>query len=139
LNEPALIASPSHTDERGIVCPVELEEPAVRFYLSRNWMVGQVRAWHGHPKEWRVVRCLTGSAKVCAMRMKKHADVREFVLTDQKSEVLYIPAGWANGWKGLSHNCELLYLAPTHYEDRDDVRIDGEIQAQVWKRGVGVW
>lgn len=132
-SEPTLIPSPAHTDERGILCPVELSEPAVRFYLARNWMRGQIRAWHGHPREWRIVRCVTGVAKVCAMRIDEHSDVRQFVLTDQKSEVLYIPAGWANGWKSLSLDCELLYLAPTHYADRDDVRISSTIQAEVWE------
>lgn len=131
-SEPRLIATPSHSDERGILCPVELDEPAVRFYIASNWLLRSFRAWHGHPKEWRIVRCIRGAAKVCAMNMADHADIRQFILTDQKSEVLHIPAGWANGWQNLSHGTELLYLAPAHYADRDDVRFDPAIGASVW-------
>ena len=133
MNGPKLIQTPAISDDRGMVCPVELDFAAVRFYTSRNWRVLHYRAWHGHPKEWRKIRCIAGAAKVCAMDMADNDRVREFFLTSLKSELLYIPAGWANGWQSLSLDAELLYMAPTHYADRDDVRLDSSIHAELWE------
>lgn len=130
---PVLVHCEAHADERGILWPIELPEAAVRIYLSRNWMVDRVRAWHGHPIEWRIVKCIIGSAKVCALNLENRDDVREFLLTDQKADILFIPAGWANGWKSLTMNCEMLYVAPTHYKDRDDIRLDSDLHSEVWK------
>ena len=132
---PKLIKVDRHNDSRGQLIPVELEEPAMRFYTSTNWMCGMVRAWHGHPKEWRVVRCIRGAAKICALDMSDMKTVHEFVLSSDKSEVLYIPKGFANGWKSLRFDAEMLYLSPTHYADRDDVRIDSDIRKDVWGQG----
>lgn len=129
---PELIKVECHNDSRGQLTPVELEEPALRFYTSFNWMCGMVRAWHGHPKEWRVVRCIRGAAKVCVIDMSDMKTVYEFVLSGDKGEVLHIPKGYANGWKSLRLDTELLYLAPTHFSDRDDVRIDSDIRKDVW-------
>ena len=130
---PKKIAVPEKFDDRGRLWPIELEGEARRFYIVKNWeRLGQhVRAWHGHPNEWRLVKCLSGSAQISCLNLDDHSDVESFFLSNHP-EVVFMPAGWAMGWMNIKPGTKLLFAAPTHYADRDDVRLDPSIRDDVW-------
>lgn len=134
--KPTLIDIGHHLDDRGIIEVVEFQDRPSRVYFATNWMVGTVRGWHGHPYEWRLVTCVSGAAKIGVAEMREDGliDPEFFILKAMEGKAVYIPDGYANGWKSLTHGSTLCYVAPTLYKDRDDVRYPWDIFGeQVWK------
>src|SRR5438046_10605951 len=79
-----------------------------RFYAVSNHRSGFVRAWHAHRKEAKYVHLARGSAIVGAVKVddwekpSRDLKVERFVLSSAKPSVLYIPAGYANGFMSLT-------------------------------------
>ena len=103
-----------------------------RFYLVSNYRAGFVRAWHAHRRESKYVTVVQGAAVVAAVaiddwdRPSKTAQVHRFVLSAQKPSILFIPAGYANGFMSLTPDTKLLFLSTATVEESrsDDVRYD---------------
>ena len=103
-----------------------------RFYTVKNHRRGFVRAWHAHSREAKYVTVLEGAAVVGAVRIdnweKPAADVAvaRYVLSARKPTVLYIPAGYANGFMSLTDDARLIfYSTATLAESQgDDIRYD---------------
>lgn len=103
-----------------------------RFYWVTNHRSGFVRAWHAHRHEAKYVTVVKGSALIGAVEIddwenpSKDNKVWRYVLNVHKPAVLYIPAGYANGFKSLTDDAKLIFfststLAETH---GDDIRYD---------------
>jgi dTDP-4-dehydrorhamnose 3,5-epimerase-like enzyme len=103
-----------------------------RFYLVSNHRSGFVRAWHAHRREAKYVMLVQGSAIVAAVliddweRPSKEAQVHRYVLSSNKPAVLYIPAGYANGFMSLTSDAKLMFFSTSSMEETrgDDVRYD---------------
>jgi dTDP-4-dehydrorhamnose 3,5-epimerase-like enzyme len=56
----------------------------------------------------------------------RHADVARFVLSVERPSVLYIPAGYANGFMSLTEDAQLAVFSTSNIEESrdDDVRFD---------------
>jgi dTDP-4-dehydrorhamnose 3,5-epimerase-like enzyme len=94
-----------------------------RFYQVQNHKRDFIRAWHGHHYEAKYVYIASGSALVGAANMETN-EVNKFVLSSQSPKVLYIPAGYANGFKTLEENTIILFFSTSDINAslNDDIR-----------------
>jgi dTDP-4-dehydrorhamnose 3,5-epimerase-like enzyme len=101
-----------------------------RFYSVANHVAGLVRAWHAHRHEAKYVTCVSGAAVVGVVEIADwEAPVAagapsRFVLSAAKPQVLYIPAGHANGFMSLTPDTKLMFFSTATLQDslNDDVR-----------------
>ena len=132
--EPQLMPGGLAVDDRGAVGFVnEFNFAGVkRFYTVRNHRAGMVRAWHAHYREAKYVTVLQGSAIIGAVKIddwdkpSKNSEVHRHVLTAQKPTVLFVPAGYANGFMSLTQETILVFYSTSTLGDSmgDDVRYD---------------
>jgi len=105
-------------------------EDVKRFYMVSNHKQGFVRAWHAHKKEAKYVMVVKGSAVVAAVKIddwekpSKDAEVKRYILSENKPTVLYIPAGYANGFMSLTKDAKIVFYSTSTLEDslNDDIR-----------------
>lgn len=103
-----------------------------RFYTVANHRAGFIRAWHAHRREAKYVTVVTGAAIVAAVAIdnwdapSKDATLHRYVLSAEKPEVLYIPAGFANGFMSLTPDARLTFYSTSTLDESkdDDVRFD---------------
>lgn len=101
-----------------------------RFYTVKNHRQGFVRAWHGHRREAKYVTVLEGAALVGAVKIDdwnepaKDLPISKYVLAAAKPKVLFIPAGYANGFMSLSENTRMIFFSTATLKETfgDDVR-----------------
>jgi dTDP-4-dehydrorhamnose 3,5-epimerase-like enzyme len=132
--EPKLLVGDLAVDDRGEVGFVnDFDFAGVkRFYTVRNHRQGFVRAWHGHKKEAKYVTVTAGAAVVAAVKVddwerpSKDLKVARYVLSAARPRVLYIPAGYANGFMSLSDDARLMFFSTSALADSlgDDIRFD---------------
>jgi dTDP-4-dehydrorhamnose 3,5-epimerase-like enzyme len=134
MNEPQLIEGGLAVDDRGELRFVNAFDFAgvKRFYSVSNHRQGFVRAWHAHKKEAKYALCLQGAVVVGTVPIDnwEHPDPllqpRRFVLSAHKPAVLFIPAGYANGFMSLTADAALLFFSTSTLEESkgDDFRYD---------------
>ena len=103
-----------------------------RFYAVSNHKQGFVRAWHGHKKESKFVFVSKGSAiigLVCVDNWDnptKNLEVKKFILSSSKPSILFIPAGYANGFMTLTKNTQVFFFSTSSLEESkgDDFRFE---------------
>jgi dTDP-4-dehydrorhamnose 3,5-epimerase len=103
-----------------------------RFYTVSNHSSNFIRAWHGHLKEAKAIIVLQGVVLVCAVEMNdpktpdKGNPISRHVLTGNNPAALYIPAGYANGFKTLTSDAVVLVFSSTTLEESlgDDYRFE---------------
>jgi dTDP-4-dehydrorhamnose 3,5-epimerase-like enzyme len=132
--EPRVIEGGLAVDDRGQVSFVNDFDfiDVKRFYMVSNHKAGFVRAWHAHKKEAKYVLVVKGAAIVGAVAIdnwdkpSKKAEVKRFVLSEKKPCVLYIPAGYANGFMSLTEDAQLIFFSTSNIEESlgDDIRYD---------------
>jgi dTDP-4-dehydrorhamnose 3,5-epimerase len=101
-----------------------------RFYMVDNFSQDIIRAFHGHLKEEKYVFVVSGSAIVAAVKMddtikpNKSNEVCRFVLSSRKPNILYIPAGYANGLRAIEENTKIIFFSTSSLEEskNDDYR-----------------
>jgi dTDP-4-dehydrorhamnose 3,5-epimerase-like enzyme len=133
-NEPILMTGGLAVDDRGEVGFVNdfQFENVKRFYTVSNHRQGFVRAWHGHRRESKYVTAVCGAALVGAVRVddwdhpSRGLAVHRYVLAAAKPAVLYIPAGYANGFMSLTADVKLMFFSTSSLEESagDDIRFD---------------
>ena len=132
--EPRLIEGGLAVDDRGELGFVnDFNFAGVkRFYRVTNHRQGFVRAWHAHRHEAKYVTLMAGAAIVAAVKIdnwdkpSKEAKVHRHVLSARKPAVLYIPAGYANGFMSLSNDTVMVFFSTATVEESrgDDIRYD---------------
>lgn len=103
-----------------------------RFYTVSNHSANFVRAWHGHLKEAKAIIVLQGAALVCAVPMddtkapNKSNEVTRHVLSGTSPAALFVPEGYANGFKTLTSDAVILIFSSTTLEEStgDDYRFE---------------
>lgn len=132
--EPVLLEGGLGVDDRGQVAFVNgFEFEGVRrFYIVSNHRQGFIRAWHAHKHEAKYVTVVEGAALVCAVPVDDwecptpDLPVHRHVLSAQKPAVLFIPAGYANGFMSLSMDSKLMFFSTSTVEEsrKDDIRFE---------------
>lgn len=142
-NKPILLEGGTAVDRRGKVSFVNGFgfNDVVRFYTVENSAAEPIRAFHGHMKEAKYVFVPHGSALVAVVRLSdpdapSTLEVPErFVLSAQKPSVLYIPGGYANGFRALEPNTKVIFFATASVEESkaDDYRFPPDYWgSEVW-------
>ncbi len=131
---PRVIEGGWASDERGVVSFVNaFNFPKIkRFYLVSNRKRGEVRAWHGHKNEIKYVFVVSGRALIGAVpvdnwkKPSKETKVYRFLLSSETPSILYIPKGYANGFKSLTSNAKLMFFSTKTLGEskKDDIRYD---------------
>lgn len=126
-DSPKIIQGGVAVDDRGSVRFVNdfNFQDVKRFYQVQNHRRDFIRAWHGHQYEAKYVYVASGSALVGAANMETN-EVNKFVLSSQSPRVLFIPAGYANGFKTLEENTIILFFSTSDLNAslKDDIRFE---------------
>lgn len=132
--EPQLFKGGLAVDDRGSVSFVNDFNFAdvKRFYCVENHKQGFVRAWHAHRNESKYVMVIKGSAVIGAVQIdnwenpSKNSKIHRYVLSEKNPSVLFIPAGYANGFMNLSEDSKIMYFSTSELKDslNDDVRFE---------------
>jgi len=101
-----------------------------RFYQVENHNTRIIRAFHGHLKEAKYVYVSKGSIILCAVPLtdplhsSKISKVERFILSADQPCVLYVPAGFANGFKVLEKGSIVLFFSTASLKETqgDDYR-----------------
>ena len=138
MASPRLVQGGLAVDDRGELGFVNefAFEGVKRFYTVANHRANFVRAWHGHRKEGKYVTVVQGAAVVAVVPIDDwvtpdaNAVVERFVLSSARPAVVYIPAGYANGFMSLTADAKLMFFSTaTLAESRDD---DIRFPARYW-------
>ena len=131
---PQLIEGDLAGDDRGAVGFVNAFDFAgvKRFYTVTNHRTGFVRAWHAHQREAKYVTVLRGAAIVGVVKIddwqnpSRDSKVYRYVLSGHNPSVVYIPAGYANGFMSLTEDALLVFFSTATVEESrgDDFRYD---------------
>lgn len=103
-----------------------------RFYLVENHKRNFTRAWHAHKKEGKYICVVKGSAIVGAVKIdnwekpSKDLEVKRYVLSEKSPSVLFIPSGYANGFKSLTDDTKIMFFSTSSLDESlgDDYRYD---------------
>lgn len=103
-----------------------------RFYWVTNHKSGFIRAWHAHRREAKYVMVVQGAALIGAVEIddwekpSKDNKVWRYILSSHKPSVLFIPAGYANGFMSLTKETKLIFFSTSTLEESrdDDIRYD---------------
>jgi len=116
---PKLIEGGVFSDQRGTLQFVNDFDMSVikRMYFTTHPLTKTVRAWQGHKIESRWFFCVKGGFKVRLVKIdnweipSNNCEIFEFELKDEKPQVLYIPNGFANGFKATIENSKLMIMS----------------------------
>ena len=131
---PTIINGGKSVDDRGTVAFINEIDLSIwkRFYVVTNHEIGFIRAWHGHKFERKIVIPLSGTSLVACVKVddwdnpSKEVIPEKFILSADSPRALFIPSGFANGFKTLTSDAKLLFLSSSTLEEssNDDYRID---------------
>ena len=129
-----LIDADISIDDRGelIFCNNFDMKKIKRFYHISNFSTPFVRAWHGHKIENKYIMITKGSALVAAVQVddwkkpSKSLNITTFLLNDKKPKLLFIPGGYAHGYKTLLPDTRLLIFSTATLKEslKDDYRYE---------------
>lgn len=132
--DPKIIKGDRIYDNRGsLIFNNDLEFYKIkRFYIVHNYSKNFVRAWHGHLKEEKYIKCLKGTFQVCAVKIdnvkkpNKKNKISNFYLNESNHDFIHIPKGYANGSMSLEDNSQLLIFSSLTLQDsiKDDYRFE---------------
>ena len=134
LNKPFIINGDLSADDRGELMFINQfnMELVKRFYVVSNHKQGFIRAWHAHKYESKYVFVVNGTALISTVQIddwdnpSSDLAIDKFVLTAKKPSILYIPNGFANGFKTLSTDTKIIFFSTSTLKDSidDDYRFD---------------
>ena len=132
MNEPKLIKGGLAVDDRGELCYNNDFDMSLikRYYMVSNHKSHFIRAWHAHKKEAKFVTVVKGTALIGAVKIdnwdKPNPDtkINKFILSEKNPAVLYIPAGYANGFMNLTKDTKIMFFSTSTLEESkgDDYR-----------------
>ena len=117
MNEiPTIIKGDFFEDERGrldFINSFKLDS-VKRIYFIENSDSMKFRGWQGHKIEKRWFFCIRGAFEICAVKIDDWINPNEnlkpfkFVLEEKKTNILYIPNGYANGLRSIEKGSRLI-------------------------------
>lgn len=141
--EPKIIEGGFSVDDRGQVSFVnDFDFKGVkRSYLVENFSTETIRAFHGHKEEEKYAFIVSGSAVVAVVLMddtrkpKRRNEVQKFILSARKPRILFIPAGYANGFRALEPGTKIIFFSTSTVAE--SIKDDYRFPADYW--GKKVW
>lgn len=134
FSKPEIIGGGNYSDVRGkLVFFNEFDmSPIKRMYFTTHFDTTVLRAWQGHKIESRWFRCVRGSFSVKLVKIdnwenpSNDVEVLNFELREDKEQILFIPNGYANGFKALQNNSQLMIMSNYGYNEieNDQVRFE---------------
>ena len=134
INKPVIINGDLSADDRGELMFVNQfnMELVKRFYVVSNHKQGFIRTWHAHKFESKYVFVVNGTALISTVQIddwnnpSSDLAIDKFVLTAKKPSILYIPSGYANGFKTLAIDTKIIFFSTSTLKDSidDDYRYD---------------
>lgn len=131
---PQLIEGNLSIDDRGEVGFINdfSFDKVKRFYSVSNHKSGFIRAWHAHKQEAKYVTVIKGAAVIAAVEIdswdkpSKDNKIWRYTLSEHKPSVLYIPAGYANGFMSLTTKTKLIFFSTSSVKESqgDDIRYE---------------
>jgi dTDP-4-dehydrorhamnose 3,5-epimerase len=129
---PELLQGGLAVDDRGEVAFVNdfSFDHVKRFYTVANHRQGFVRAWHGHRHESKYVTAVSGAVIAACVEIddwsspSPELEVQRFVLSERSPSVLFIPAGYANGFMTLTPDAKVMFFSTgtLEWSADDDIR-----------------
>jgi dTDP-4-dehydrorhamnose 3,5-epimerase len=113
-----------------------------RFYMVSNFNTATIRAFHGHEKEGKYVFVTKGSIILCAVKMddkvkpNKTNPMNRYVLSSRKPAIVFIPPGYANGFRSLEEDSQIIFFSTSTLEESkgDDYRFPADYWGnQIWQ------
>ena len=103
-----------------------------RFYQVSNHSSNFIRAWHAHKLESKFALVISGAALFAAVKIDNWVDpnkdlkVNRFVLSEKIPGVLFIPGGYAHGYKTLVKNTRIVFYSTAKLDKsiNDDYRYE---------------
>lgn len=130
--KPSIIKGTIFEDERGRLKYNNdfTFKKVVRFYHVSPNSKSKIRAFHGHFKEEKYVYVSSGRILIYAIKINekinpsKKTKKYRFILDSEKADVLHIPPGYANGFKILEKNTNVIFYSnlTTKQSEKDDYR-----------------
>ena len=121
-----------YVDDRGVLRFVNGFDMSriKRFYQVENFSLNTIRAFHGHMKEEKYVYVTNGSILLCLVKLTKKTKpskkekVERMVLSARNPQIVHIPKGYANGFKSLEKNTQIIFFSTATVEESkgDDYR-----------------
>lgn len=117
--QPFIIGGDKYTDDRGTLSFVnDFDLGGIkRFYLIEHSNVDIVRAWQGHQVESKWFYVVEGSFLIAWVKIDNWENPNSSlqasykILSARKSEILAVPAGFANGFKALTQGAKLIIFS----------------------------
>ncbi|WP_460218937.1 WxcM-like domain-containing protein [Psychroserpens sp. MEBiC05023] len=141
-NEHQIIQGNVFTDDRGALSFINefSLQPIVRFYEIAPKDTTIIRAWQAHKKESKWFYCTHGSFKINLVKLdsfenpSEQLDVFTIELNENKPQVLYIPGGYANGFKAVAKGSKLMVFSNFDLEasKHDDYRFETNKWLNKW-------
>ena len=119
MGQAQLLSGSIHSDERGILKffnDIDLAA-IVRFYEIAPSSTKTIRAWQGHMEEKKWLYCLSGSFVVNLIKIDdfqnpfEQTKAERFVLSENDPRVLFVPGGYANGFKAETEGSKLMVFS----------------------------
>jgi dTDP-4-dehydrorhamnose 3,5-epimerase-like enzyme len=112
----------------------------VRFYEITPKDTTIIRAWQAHKKESKWFYCTQGSFMVNLIKLDSFENpsdnltVYSYQLIANKPQILFIPGGYANGFKALSEGSKLMVFSNFDLEASklDDFRFETNTWINKW-------
>jgi len=115
-----------------------------RFYQVWNNDKRVIRAFHGHIKEGKYAYVPKGSVKLVLLKMDDSGKLmkdcketmQEFVLSSKKPNIVFIPPGYANGFKCLEEDTLIIFFSTSTLDESkgDDYRFEYDVIGKdVWE------
>lgn len=134
MKKPKLIVGKEWKDERGklkFINDFDFKD-VKRFYEVSPNLKNKIRAFHGHFIEEKYAYVTSGKVLICLAKLsdKKNPSkdilIDKFILSAKDPSILYIPAGYANGFKILEKNSKIIFYSTltTKQSEKDDYRFD---------------
>jgi dTDP-4-dehydrorhamnose 3,5-epimerase len=133
-DQPEVISGGVHTDRRGSISFVNdfIFDDIKRFYTIEPADLTIIRAWQGHRGESKWFHVIAGSFKVVVVKIDNwenpstECEKFEYDLSAGSPTVLYIPGGYANGFKALEPGSRIMIFSDFTVQQSagDDYRYD---------------
>lgn len=137
IDKPKIIEGGKFVDHRGSMRFVnDFSFVGVkRFYFIKHPDIDFVRAWQGHKNECKYFYVIKGSFIIAWVKIDNikspSMDLKpDFaVFNDTKSQLLYLPKGYANGLKALEEDSEVLIFSDMELEQsvKEKIRYDSHL------------
>ena len=142
MQKPHIYEGAHHKDLRGSIRFVnDFTFPRVKRFYEVEHKEIIPRAFHGHLKEEKYVFVISGSILFCLVELdnptnpSKDNKVLKYYLDSDNPKILYVPAGYANGFKPLEKRSRVMFFSTFSVEQSkdDDYRIPHDYWGkEVW-------